>query len=265
MKHRFIAAVTVAGTLAGIALPGCEETPDPRCVLGAGEYAAKYILESQQGTGTCGDLQGEVIGVRRFEPADGGIPVAFLPEGANQTREGEFLALARLPTQEAPDRTCTATDPTPISTRTAATRIPLLPDGGLPPDAGVDLDAGTVVSEGDAGFLELEPSRPIRYAFEDFRFFVLPPAPSAAQFETRLTFTDGDCSATYKVVAVFPAARCGTADGAPDDSLCITTPDYDAGRLLGSGINPRFDTFCHPGLRLCVLRADTIGEATLKQ
>jgi hypothetical protein len=71
-----------------------------------------------------------------------------------------------------------------------------------------------------------------------------------------LVYTRDGCSATYSVVAVYPAASCADADGKPDERLCATEANPAAGIAYGSGINPDYAVACDPDLLTCVPSKD---------
>ena len=52
-----------------------------------------------------------------------------------------------------------------------------------------------------------------------------------------------DCD--YDVMAVAPAIPCAS------DEDCLATPDPDAGRPTGSGINPDFNIHCDTTIKFC--------------
>jgi hypothetical protein len=71
------------------------------------------------------------------------------------------------------------------------------------------------------------------------------------QMKGTYSVTQDGCTATYRVLAMYPATDCTGDDGAADQSLC----DDPA-----SGISPDFPVVCDPALLLCVLDADVDAD-----
>jgi hypothetical protein len=100
----------------------------------------------------------------------------------------------------------------------------------------------------DAGLVTL-PALRVRYEFSDVKVRMTAEVPGTA-FTATLGQTEGNCVATYDVVAFYPAVDCTT------DTDCDPSSDVDAGRLRGSGINPSFDPACDLSIGACVPRVD---------
>ena len=71
------------------------------------------------------------------------------------------------------------------------------------------------------------------------------------QMKGTYSVTQDGCTATYHVLAMYPATDCTGEDGGPDQSVC----DDPA-----SGISPDFPVVCDPALLLCVLDADVDAD-----
>jgi hypothetical protein len=93
----------------------------------------------------------------------------------------------------------------------------------------------------------------VKYAWNDFKLYVTPAAPGT-QFSGDLTYTQSvgadSCTVTYHAVGMWPAVDCGVyndytgdADDTDPDS-CLPDADTEAGRPVGSGINPDFPVEC---------------------
>jgi hypothetical protein len=71
------------------------------------------------------------------------------------------------------------------------------------------------------------------------------------------------CTTEYTIAAFAPAVHCGWIDGSgfelPDDRLCDPKPRPDEGIPFGSGIDPRFETYCDPELLHCFPKAPPPG------
>lgn len=268
MKTKVIGLIVGAG-IAGSMLYACSQpNPPPPCNVGHGDYAAKYIKQS--GTGVCADLRGEAYGVDKYYSLDGGVSrVALQPahatENVPQSDTDTLYTIADLAGEFPENDYCALANGNKINAQVEpeAIEFDLLEDGGIPLDAGFDPagTGGTIETDPTEGTGTFTPNpEPFSYEFKDTRFFVIPSAPSAQQFESTLTYTDttAGCTATYKVIGMYPAVACTT------DVDCDPNADYDAGRLFGSGINDQFDTFCDTETGLCQLKANEIGPSTFK-
>jgi hypothetical protein len=77
------------------------------------------------------------------------------------------------------------------------------------------------------------------------------------QMKGDLTYTKDDCTAEYKVSALYPTTSCMQGDAGekyPNPDLCLP-PDLDKGRI-GSAINSDVATYCDPELGVCLLAKD---------
>jgi hypothetical protein len=95
------------------------------------------------------------------------------------------------------------------------------------------------------------PKLDVRYAWSNFRMVERSDAPGTV-WEASLSFAEtAECAADYKVIAIAPNVDCGQYDhdtGEPivdaegvqlsDPSLCLPDADVEAGRPVGSGLNP---------------------------
>jgi hypothetical protein len=106
-------------------------------------------------------------------------------------------------------------------------------------------------------FATLDPAdgRPdLKYEFSNVVFLEEPFA-QGSEFKADLTLTTGSCVAQYSVQAMGPAVGCVVDDD------CAPLPEPDKGKALGSGIAPRYHTYCDtsaeaqalagPGAGLC--------------
>ena len=94
--------------------------------------------------------------------------------------------------------------------------------------------------------LEAQPARAMTEIWSDVSVYVDASA-LGTQMTGTYTVTEAACSASYQVMAVYPATDCTGADGAADDSVC---------QAVEAGISPDFPVVCDPALLLCVLDAD---------
>jgi hypothetical protein len=100
----------------------------------------------------------------------------------------------------------------------------------------------------DGGTAEL-PALPVTFAFDEVKVLATAQTPGTV-FTAKLEHTEGTCSRRYDVLAFYPSVAC-KAD--PD---CDPNTDLDAGRPVGSGINPDFKPVCDATLKFCVPTVD---------
>lgn len=78
-------------------------------------------------------------------------------------------------------------------------------------------------------------------------------------FTANLKFTEGSCVANYKAVGFWPEVACSNKPSEGElvtSGDCEPAPDLDAGRVVGSGINPEFKPKCDTKLGVCVPTVD---------
>lgn len=202
MKRLILSAgVLVAG--AGLTSCGGAE-PALGCRVQGVNWAARYelvkVVSDPSGTGRCGTLKGEYLGLQRY----------------NENKPGsEKLAIRpfRLGGVDAGDK-----DPS---------RAPYAL-GKLPDDPTDGFCAATDVSVAEQRRNDVV----FRYEFSNVKVVVTESAPGT-QMGADLRYTEGDCTAEYKVRAMFPAAKCTS------DSDCA---------LPKAPINPDFATVCTEGI-----------------
>lgn len=289
MKNRILGVVVLLGASM---FTGCEtEQPGPQCnVPHIWDFSAKYILRpgSVTGGGTCDRLPGEALGVGSFyDPAQKNTPpFALRPEAlvyrvpyvAGSVPEAS-LVFAERPVsvtngtgnfqslEPNAEGFCTVAS---LTSSTSEVGAGTAPD---PTNVGEDEEGEALLIDEDQAFIEFTPAVPTSdtpvYAFSDIQVYTTPIA-AGTQLTAALTYSEGSCSATYDVVAMYPAIHC--SDGAPpgpdglfnvDPSLCEPETNPDEDRFIASGINPSFDTCCSRKTGYCVLKADEVGEATL--
>lgn len=240
-----------AGLLVVLAalLTSCEQ-PKIQCTVGHGGFAAKYTLKpgSKVGEGDCDTLRGEIIGMEKYNPSSA------------KNREVQDLERALLYIR-----------PTGLGVLALEAQ-----------DAGLEVDSKAVLSMGEftsvdpdendvctvptltAAELDLpasdeRPATKIRYEWSNVRVYVTAALPGL-QMTADLKYTKDDCTASYSVVGLAPAVSCGVDDMGEtktDPSLCDPRADPEAGRLIGSGINPDLEerVTCDPETALCVLNS----------
>jgi hypothetical protein len=244
--------LVVGGALAlASALGGCDQ-PRVTCVTGRGDFAAKYTLVS--GNGPCAMMKGDTIGVQSYNSAQDDHPnlkdvsvalrtasLGVLVQHAEDNGLGDPnmahvpYAFGRFSASEpGPDDFCTVPTLAP-----AEQDLPTVPE--QPPSA----------DGGSPGAPE-QPATSIAYSWSNLRVYVTAAA-TGTQFAGDVTYTRDGCTASYHVVAVYPAVPCADANGKPSDVFCSPEANPDAGLATGSGINPDFPVACDPDLLMCVL------------
>ncbi|WP_437292094.1 hypothetical protein [Sorangium sp. So ce406] len=139
--------------------------------------------------------------------------------------------------------------------------------------------------EGGAGGGEPADGRSLRYEWSNLEVYVTA-ANLGNMFQADLTYTEGTCTAKYKVVGLWPEVHCGlaveepvldpeTGEQAvdpetgepktevvevPDDKLCDNIPDPEPPYFLpyASGISADLKVKCDPKMLVCVLDSDKI-------
>jgi hypothetical protein len=227
----------------------CDQPPAD-CTTGHGGFAATYTLVSKQGTGACDRLIGEVVGLEKYNPAQASDP------------KKQDLTKAKLRIR-----------PTELSLRAAeaeeqgsAVEIEALDSVGdfvsaTPDEANVCLVPSMTPASIAIALSAGQPATDRTYTWSNVKVYVTTAHPGT-QMTADLVYSEGECAATYRVMALWPAVGCGVdadEDGVEegiDAALCDPDADPAAGRATGSGINPDFEdrVECHPELHLCVLR-----------
>lgn len=232
------------------------QAPPPECSTNHGDYSAKYYLKTS--TDDSCVLPGELLTLEKYRP-DGKRPqIGILPE---QIASDATDILADFKTDEPENDFCSVADAEKTTVDIPEVTRKLKPaelDAGYA-DGGVFQlnDGGMLPLRADGGVAVAE-AYTVSYQFSNIRLYSTPEVPNT-QFQADLTYTQDNCTATYNVVALYPAIECET------DLDCDPNRDLDAGRLFGSGINPGFDTFCDEETGHCQLKAETIGAETLKK
>ncbi|MEJ7732821.1 MAG: hypothetical protein WKG00_26915 [Polyangiaceae bacterium] len=214
-----------------------------------------------------------------------GDPDADVRDPTPTTRQ--FYALGDFTGVDPVDQLCTV--PTFRSrAEYISTEFPAVTCGGTGGGGGAGGAGGGDATGGAGGCVE-DPGTPafnITQEWSNFRMVDRDDAVGTV-FTAQMTYSEaqtvaGDtisCGATYDVIAIAPPIDCSVydADGAPtgepDPALCDPEPDVAAGRLAGSGLNPKLtsliqclDSGAAPGpFRFggnfqCVLVANSVEE-----
>jgi hypothetical protein len=234
-------ALAVLGT---VALSTSCTQPVPNCASAYGSFAAEYSLIGGDPDSPCGQLPGDVLGLRTYYQEGGanGTPdyrkakVAIRPESL-----GMMIAYAEM--REAVEGDDTFYDANAIGSFTSGfpndetfcmidefepAQVSLPEIAELPDDPNTpDVD-------------ESQPAQPaldVQYRWRDARFVVSADA-QGTQFEAELEVQQDGCTATYHVVGLYPAVGCESDDDCNDEE---------------NGINPDFAVRCNTQLGMCVL------------
>jgi hypothetical protein len=216
----------------------CDQPPAD-CTTGHGGFAATYTLKSKQGMGACDRLEGDIIGLEKYNPAQ------------ESDAEKQDLTKAKLRIR-----------PQKLSLDAEAEWPDLLDSKGFPLDSVGDFVSTTPDEESvcsvpmmSEASMTLQSGAEISYSWSNVKIFVTTAYPGT-QMTADLVYSEGECSATYRVVGLWPAVGCDDGMGKPAPELCDPQADPANGRPTGSGINPDFEprVECHPELLLCVLR-----------
>lgn len=94
------------------------------------------------------------------------------------------------------------------------------------------------------GGTQVFPAETVKLEWTDFKLWNTTKAPGSV-FTAKLKYTEGACVANYSAEAIWFPVQCAK------DSDCDPFPDYDAGRSLGSGLNPYFKPTCDKKIGYC--------------
>jgi hypothetical protein len=194
-----------------------------------------------------------------------------------------------------PDRVCTQLKSEPVGLQKYFSQDPAAPDtvairtsrmGTLvntykaridPATAGDPYAAGALASEspGADNFCDVPELSPAKlevpasstqsaqsfsYEWSNLRIYNTPEIPGT-QFIADLRYTENGCTAEYTVRGIWPVVNCGSGTPRkPNETLCDPYPDFNAGRLRGSGINPIFPVKCDPVALICVLTGEVPSD-----
>lgn len=280
--HRTVPFALALSFTAGLVASGCfTAQPPPQCQVvptqdfnGNPPYLALLKVTSQ--TAACTDEVLEVmpVGVQDFiPPGKGGATLALRPGRLIDLAQGHVFSADIDPKNNCQAKkncgTCgvdggnpclfvddpvTREDPTDpegkklnaIGTfsRAPANGICAVSDSAVAEQNFAAVDLALV----DGGMATL-PALPARFEFTELKVITTFEVPGTA-FTAKLSQTEGACVAKYDVVAFYPAVECEA------EADCDPNPDLDAGRTIGSGINPDFLPKCDTNLGYCVPTVD---------
>jgi hypothetical protein len=213
--HRIVVWMMPLGCVAWLSACNMEQ-PLPQCAVGRGDHAVRYTLKT--GTGTCAQKTAEVVGAQIFRVPGSGIPPTLVLKPA---------PLAALEGQDPAHSVMASGDFT--------TEYPSQSGECVVPQMSEARQAVNTVD--------------LRYEWSNLRIQGLAAIPGT-QWTGELKYSEGNCTATYEAVGVFPAIKCEkkAADGTTvrDPSVCkLPRP--------GLSLNPAYPVTCDEATNLCVL------------
>lgn len=197
----------------------CDQPPAD-CTTGHGGFAAVYTLKEKQGTGVCDRLNGDIIGLEKYNPSQADDP----------KKQDLTKAKLRIRTQKLSDDAANnGLAFEGLALDSLGEFMSSTPDEENVCSVPMMTDASITLASGDS----------ISYSWSNVRIYVTTAYPGT-QMVADLEYKEGDCTATYSVVGLWPAVSCADDKGKADKTLCSPTADPAAGRATGSGINPDF-------------------------
>jgi hypothetical protein len=271
MTKRIATAVAVFG--AASIISGCAiEQPAPGCIVqDASVYAwqALYVPKTEADAAkSCGKLKGEQLGVWKFTNPDASAEqiasntastLAIRPRRLAQlTRRAYTYETSTLGKDGKPvKKTVTTTLPESEWAKATAqsTTLPEKPDAeGFCKATGfaqAGLTVNAIFNEANTTKEEF-PAASRTYQYGDVEVYSHPAAPGT-QLRGTLTYSEGDCTAEYNVLALWPSVHCDP------EAFANPTEENKADRCAeGSGLNPDFKATCVAGIGA----ADAAGNPT---
>lgn len=257
--------------------------PAPKCNVAHGAFWAQYTLVS--GEGDCAMLTGEELDVQSYyaprSPSDNrpdydNVTLAIQPmtitaaianaAGIADPADGDVpYGLGRFTTVEPEHDFCNVPE-----LAEAQLNLPAVPEHAV--------DMCTTAPDA--------PAVALQYKFSNVRIYDTPAA-IGTQFSADLIYTQGECTALYKVNALYPMVSCAAAaaaDGGASDAATVDASDdggvgepdaaaadggetcppleipgpttADDSLCANAGINPDFAVVCDPQAQMCVLAKD---------
>ncbi|PTL83112.1 hypothetical protein [Vitiosangium sp. GDMCC 1.1324] len=224
--HRALGWILPLGCAAWLGACGGEQ-PAPQCAVGRGDHAVRYSLKS--GTGICAQKKAEIIGAQAFRTPGSGVPPTLV------------LKPATLAAWEGKDPAHSVTASGDFTTE-------------YPGEDGVCVvpslsEARQVVSPEPGTTVD------VRFLWSNLRIQDQAAIPGT-QWTAELTFSEGDCTATYEAVGVFPAIKCERDVPNPEDptkTLKVRDPRVCKEPKAGLSLDPAFPIVCEESTNLCVL------------
>ncbi|WP_309888059.1 hypothetical protein [Archangium sp.] len=226
--YRAFAWILPLGSAVWLSACGGEQAP-PQCVVGRGDHAVRYTLKT--GTGTCAQKKAEIIGAQAFRVPGSGIPPTVslkpAPLAALEGRDpaNSVLASGDFTTEYPEENTC-------VVRQLSEARQVFQPDNATTVD--------------------------LSYRFSNLRIQAQAAIPGT-QWVADLSYSEGDCMATYEAVGVFPAIKCErqVQDPAfpndPTKKVTVRDPNVCKQPRAGLSLDPAYAIVCEETTNLCVL------------
>ncbi|HYO56145.1 hypothetical protein [Archangium sp.] len=220
--HRRLAWMVPLGCAAWLGACGLEQ-PAPQCTVGRGDHAVRYTLKT--GTGTCAQKKAEIIGAQAFRVPGSGVPPTLVLkpaplaalEGKDPDASHSVMASGDFTTEyPGQDGVCA------VPSMSEARQVVI-------PEPGTTLD--------------------LRYQWSNLRIQGQSAIPGT-QWTAELTYSEGDCTATYEAVGVFPAIKCERKDA---DGKTVRDPSVCKQPRPSLSLDPAFPIICEETTNLCVL------------
>lgn len=287
MNNVRIGLLGLASAVAGFALSGCfAAQPEPECnIIGssAGLGITPYYVQLTKvdATGACGDLTSMQVGMQRSRlppPAGTTAPVAgeftlnLKPsievdmynglvfaadyDASNNCSDGENCDTCVATGDPATDNVCESV-PDPVyrvdpndpdgKNELGAGKLVQFPTAGVctaTDFAGMTQDFQEEIVDLVDGGTETFPAISVKTEWTNMEILSTSKAPGT-MWRAKLKYTEGNCTANYDALAFWPMIGCST------DEDCNPEADLDAGRVLGSGINPEFKPKCDTTAGVC--------------
>lgn len=255
MNLRLIAlGAGAVGFTAVLGACGTDQQQDPQCVVAravsdgsTGSFAATYHLkEGQDPSRACAQLKPEPVGLQKYFNQD---PAGRDSVGVRSARMGSLLTTnaSRLNTSVSSDANSVGELTTAAPGPDNFCEVPVL-------------SAARLEAEATSTGTEPQAALSVTYEWSNLRIYNTPQIPGT-QFVADLRYTENDCTAEYKVKGIWPVVKCqNSKTKLADDTLCDPRPDFEAGRLRGSGINPLFPVKCDPDVKICVLTGEVPSD-----
>jgi hypothetical protein len=266
-KLAWTLATSLIGATTVFVATSCEQPP-VLCTCGRGDFAAQYTLVS--GTGECSNLKSEILGMNAYSfekdgpntgsmadwnrgaVAIGSERIGWLIDRAAESMVSDLDPAHKLytggdfPKEPASDFCAVPT----MKMADAEINMPMIP--AVPDDP---------TQDGDQSKPAVEATHYV-YKWSNLEYLVRPDA-IGTQLRGDLEYTKNDCTAKYKMKAVYPARNCEKVDdsgapmGVPDPERCSPVAQPEKKIFEGSGISPDFPVEC--------IEFDPAGASTTKR
>jgi hypothetical protein len=201
-------------------------------------YAVHFTLVGTPTGMGCGDLTFDEMGAQKYLPPGEKVATVALRLGAIGQAIEDGRADPADPDAKKVNAIGSITTLYPVSAKCTINNFSAAEQA---------FEASSIDKDLPDGGTETVPLAPytVKYQFGDLTFGETTTVPGTV-FEGTATYTLDNCTANYKIDGLWPSISCDDGNGNPDPQACVATADLDAGRAVGSGINPDFKTKCDP-------------------